>query len=196
MDKNDVAAVLGKLDFEIFVLTAAHQDRCNGQIACWVVPATIVPQVPRMLVGVGRTTFTRELIEMSRRFALNLLGKDQWPLVAHFGFRSGRETDKFATVPFERGVTGSPILQGTVGYLECEVRTVLDAGAHLFYLADVVEGKVMIDRSPLCLHHFPEVLPPADFTTMQRLMEHDIQRNLALLRQSPAPSPSPRCGGG
>ena len=180
MDENSVAAVLGKLDFEIFVLTAAHQDRCNGQIVCWVVPATIVPQVPRILVGVGRMTFTRELIEASRRFALNLLGKDQWPLVTHFGFRSGREMDKFATVPFERGVTGSPILLGTVGYLECEVRTVFDSGAHLFYLADVVEGKVVADRSPLCLHQLPEVLPPEDVATMRRLLEQDIQCNLAL----------------
>ena len=181
MDENSVAAVFGKLDFAIFVLTAAHQDRCSGQIVCWVVPVTIVPQVPRVLVGVGRMTFTRELIEVSRRFALNLLGKDQWPWVAHFGFRSGREMDKFATVPSERGVTGSPILSGTVGYLECEVRTVLDTGAHLFYLADVVEGKVVADRSPLCLHHLPDVLPPEDFATMQQLLEQDIQCNLPLL---------------
>ncbi|MDD5558162.1 flavin reductase family protein [Candidatus Methylomirabilis sp.] len=183
MDENSIAAVLGKLDYEIFVLTAAHQDRSSGQIVCWVVPATIVPQVPRILVGIGRTTFTRELIEVSRKFALNLLGKDQWPLVAHFGFRSGREMNKFATVPFERGVTGSPILQGTVGYLECEVRTVLDAGAgaHLFYLADVIDGKIVADRNPLCLHHLPEVLPPEDFATMRRLLEHDAQCNLGLL---------------
>lgn len=184
MDEHSIAAVLGKLDYEIFVLTAAHQDRCNGQIVCWVVPATIVPQVPRILVGVGRMTFTRELIEMSRRFVLNLLGKDQWPLIAHFGFRSGREIDKFATLPFERGVTGSPILRGTVGYLECEVRTVLDAGAHLFYLADVIEGKIVADRSPLCLHHLPEVLPPGDFATMRRLLEQDAQCNLALLEKT------------
>ncbi|HWQ70410.1 MAG TPA: flavin reductase family protein [Patescibacteria group bacterium] len=183
MDKNNIAAVLGKLDFEIFVLTAAHQDRRSGQIVCWVVPATIVPQLPRILVGVGRTTFTRELIEKSQRFALNLLGKDQWPLVTHFGFRSGREMDKFVTLPFERGVTGSPILSGTVGYLECRVRTVFDAGtgAHLFYLADVVEGKIVADRSPLCLHHLPDVLPPEDFATMQRLLEYDAQCNLGLL---------------
>lgn len=188
MDVNHIAMVLGKLDYEIFVLTAAHQDRRNGQIVCWVVPATIVPQVPRLLVGIGRTTFTRELIEASRSFALNLLGKDQWPLVTHFGFRSGRDMDKFATLPFEHGVTGSPILAGTVGYLECRVRTTVEAGtgAHLFYLADVVEGKLVADRSPLCLHHLPELLPPEDLATMRRLLEHDAQCNLALLTKAAA----------
>lgn len=192
MDANTVTTVLGKLDFEIFVLTAAHQNRRSGQIVCWVVPATIVPQLPRILVGLGRMSFTRELIEMSQGFALNLLGKDQWPWVAHFGFRSGREIDKFAALPHERGVTGSPILSGTVGYLECRVRSVFDAGAgaHLFYLADVIEGRIVSDQSPLCLHDLPELLPPQDLATMQRLLEYDAQCNLALFskhsRQQPA----------
>ena len=78
MDATSIAAVLGKLNQEVFVLTAADRDRRSGQIATWVMPATIIPQVPRLLVGVGRLTYTRELIEASRRFALNLLGQDQW----------------------------------------------------------------------------------------------------------------------
>ena len=181
MDQSSIAAVLGKLDSEVFVLTAADGDRRNGQIVCWVLPATIVPQVPRVLVGVGRLTFTRELIEASRRFALNLLGQDQWRWVPHFGFRSGRDEDKFATIPFERGVTGSPLLAGIVGYLECEVRSALDAGPHFFYLADVLEGRLVADREPLHLRQLLKVLPPEDLATMSRLLEQDITRNLALL---------------
>ncbi|MGH7411971.1 MAG: flavin reductase family protein [Candidatus Methylomirabilis sp.] len=181
MDQASIGAVFGKLDSEVFVLTAADGDRRNGQIVCWVVPATIVPQVPRVLVGIGRLTRTRELIEGSRRFALNLLGQDQWRWVPHFGFRSGRDTDKFATVPFQRGITGSPLLPGVVGYLECKVKSVLDAGAHLFYLADVLEGRLMADREPLRLNQLPEVLSPEDLATMQRLLKQDIARDLALL---------------
>jgi ferric-chelate reductase [NAD(P)H] len=173
--------VLGKLDSEVFVLTAADGDRRNGQIVSWVVPATIVPQVPRIIVGVGRLNLTRELIERSRTFALNLLGEDQWRWVPHFGFRSGREVDKFATVPFERGITGSPILPGVVGYLECLVKSDLDGGAHCFYLSDVLEGRLVADRESLRLSHLPGVLPPNDLATMQRLLERDIVRDRALL---------------
>ena len=182
MDQASIAAVLGKLDNEVFVLTAADGDRRNGQIVCWVLQATIVPQVPRVLVGVGRLTYTRELIEGSRRFALNLLGQDQWRWVPHFGFKSGRDGDKFATITFERGMTGSPILPGIVGYLECEVKSVLDAGAHLFYLADVLAGQLVADREPLRLQRLPDLLPPEDVATMRRLLEQDITRHLALLK--------------
>ena len=181
MDPRRIAAVLGKIDFEVFVLTAAAGNRWNGQIVCWVMPATIVPQVPRLIVGIGRMTYTRELIEASRMFALNLLGKDQWPWVPHFGFRSGRDVNKFSTVPFERGMTGSPLLPGTVGYLECEVRSSLDAGAHVFYLADVLDGQLISNRDPLRLHQLSEVLPPEEIETMQRLLEQDIPRDLRLL---------------
>jgi len=181
MDQACISAVLDKMDFEVFVLTAADGGRRNGQIVSWVMPATIVPQVPRLLVGVGRMTYTRELIEASRKFALNLLGEDQWPWVPHFGFRSGRDVDKFATVPYKDGVTGSPLLPGVVGYLECQVRAALDAGAHLFYLADVLEGKLVSDREPLRLHQLSEVLPPEEMATMRRLLEQDIPRHMSLL---------------
>jgi flavin reductase (DIM6/NTAB) family NADH-FMN oxidoreductase RutF len=181
MDQAGIAAVLGKLDAEVFVLTAADGDRRNGQIVCWVMPATIVPQVPRVMVSVGRLTYTRELIEASGRFALNLLGEDQWGWVPHFGFTSGRETDKFAEVPFGRGVTGSPVLAGVVGYLECGVRSVLDGGAHLSYLADVLEGRLVEDREPLRLSRLPLLLPQEDLSTMMRLLERDSARDLGLL---------------
>jgi len=182
MDQAGIAAVLGRLDSEIFVLTAADGDRRNGQIVCWVVPATIVPQVPRIIVGVGRLNYTRELIEESRRFALNLLGRDQWRWVPHFGFRSGREVDKLASVPWERGHTGSPLLPGVVGYLECAVRSVLDAGAHFFYVADVLEGRLVAGGEPLRLAQLPGVLAPDDLATMQQLLDRDIARDLAFLR--------------
>lgn len=182
MDQDSIAAVIGRLDSEIFVLTAADRDRRNGQIVSWVLPATIVPQVPRVLVGIGRLTYTRELIETSRRFALNLLGSDQWQWVSHFGFRSGRDMDKFAAVTFERGTTGSPILPGIVGYLECEVKSVLDAGGHFFYLADVQAGQLVADREPLRIQQLPELLPPEDVATMKRLLEQDIARHFAILR--------------
>jgi flavin reductase (DIM6/NTAB) family NADH-FMN oxidoreductase RutF len=181
MDQASIAALLGKMDFELFVLTAANGVRRNGQIVTWVMPATIVPEVPRLLVGIGRMTYTRELIEASRTFALNLLGEDQWPWVPHFGFRSGRDVNKLATVPFTHGVTGSPLLSGAVGYLECQVRAALDAGAHLFYLADILEGKLISDREPLRLHQLSEVLPMEEMATMRRLLEEDIPRHMSLL---------------
>jgi flavin reductase (DIM6/NTAB) family NADH-FMN oxidoreductase RutF len=183
MDQAGIAEVLGKLDSEVFVLTAADGNRRNGQIVCWVLPATIVPQVPRVMVGIGRLTYTRELIEASRRFALNLLGKDQWKWVPHFGFRSGRDTDKLAGIPIDRGgATGSPLLPGIVGYVEAEVTSVLDGGAHLFYLADVVAGQLVADREPLRLSQLPALLSPEDLSTMMRLLEQDRVRDLGLLR--------------
>lgn len=180
MDQGAIAGVLGKIDQEVFVLTAADGERRNGQIVVWVMSASIIPQVPRVVVGVGRMTYTCELIQASRKFALNMLGVDQWQWVPHFGFQSGRDLDKFSTIPFDRGVTGSPLLPGIVGYVECEVRAALDARAHFFYLADVVDGKLVSDREPLRLQQLLKLLPPDDLATMGRLLKEDIARDISL----------------
>lgn len=181
MDQASIGAVLGKIDHEVFVLTAADGDRRNGQIVVWVVPASIIPQFPRVVVGVGQMTYTCELIQASGKFALNMLGADQWQWVPHFGLQSGRDTDKLAEIPFERGMTGSPLLPGVVGYVECEVRSVLDARAHFFYLADVVDEKIVSDREPLRFQQLLTLLPPDDLATMRRLLEEDRTRDLSLL---------------
>lgn len=181
MDQDGIGAVLGKIEREIFVLTAADGDRHNGQVVVWVMPASIIPHVPRVVVGVGQMTYTCELIQASGKFALNMLGVDQWSWVPHFGFQSGRDTDKFSKIPFARGITGSPLLPGVVGYVECEVRSVLDARAHFFYLADIVEGKLVSDREPLHFEQLLKLLPSDDLATMRRLLEEDRARDLSLL---------------
>lgn len=181
MGQDGIEAVLEKIDREVFVLTAADGARRNGQVVVWVMPASIIPQLPRVVVGVGQMTYTSELIQASGKFALNMLGVDQWPWVPHFGFHSGRDTDKFAKIPFERGITGSPLLPGVVGYLECEVRAVLDARAHFFYLADVLDGKLVSDREPLRFQRLLKLLSPTDLATMRHLLEEDRARDLTLL---------------
>jgi flavin reductase (DIM6/NTAB) family NADH-FMN oxidoreductase RutF len=181
MVEAGIASIFAKLDGEVFVLTASDGARHSGQIVTWVLPATIVPEVPRVLVGVGRLTFTREVMEASRRFALNLLGHDQWRWVPHFGFRSGRDVEKFAGISFRRGSTGSPLLPDTVGYLECHTRSVMDGGAHLFYLGDVVAGDLVSEREPLRVHHLSRVLSPEELGTMRRLLERDIVEQRSLL---------------
>ncbi|MFH1097418.1 MAG: flavin reductase [Candidatus Desantisbacteria bacterium] len=56
-------------------------------------------------------------------FAISILAKET-PLefIGHFGFKSGREVDKFKSINYKPGITGVPIiLDNSTGYLEAEV---------------------------------------------------------------------------
>ncbi|GAB6172637.1 hypothetical protein JCM15765_21150 [Paradesulfitobacterium aromaticivorans] len=56
-------------------------------------------------------------------------------LIGQFGFKSGREIDKFAGVSFRLGTTGVPILlEHSIGYLEAEVSKRLDVETHTVFI--------------------------------------------------------------
>ncbi|HYT91687.1 MAG TPA: flavin reductase family protein [Gemmataceae bacterium] len=150
-----ISEVFAQLDRELWLLTAAAGERRGGLIATFVNQASIVPDTPRVVVGLARQHHTWELVEAAGAFALHLLGEDQLDLVWQFGLLSGRDTDKLAGLPSRAGVTGSPILTTAPAFLECRVEARLDTGDRTVYLAEVVAG---------------ELLRPMPFLTMKQLL--------------------------
>jgi len=106
----------------VTLVTSAAAGRRNVMAAAWAMPLDFEP--PKVALVVDRSTLTRELIEASGRFTLNLPCRAQAPTTLAVGSVSGRETDKFArfglaTLPGSRGE--APLLAGCVGWLECRV---------------------------------------------------------------------------
>lgn len=58
----------------------------------------------------------------------------------HFGFKSGRERDKYGEIGWRQGTTGAPLLEDAPGYIECRLvpGQEIDAGTHLAFLGEVV----------------------------------------------------------
>src|SRR5260370_23525011 len=115
MDKTAASALCAWLDPELWLVTAQAGSRRGGLIATFVNQASLVPDLPRMLVGIARQHHTWELIDASGAFALHLLAPRNLDWVGHFGLRSGRDVDKFEGLPVQTALTGSPILEGAIG---------------------------------------------------------------------------------
>lgn len=146
---TEVSAVESRLDRELWVVTSTDGTRFGGLIATFVSTASIVPGMPRVLVGIARHHRTWELIETSGAFALHLFGEQHLDWVVRFGLQSGRETDKFAGMVHRPGRSGSPILDGALAWLDCRVETKMETGDRTVYLAEVV-GASLIQAGP-CL---------------------------------------------
>lgn len=136
-------------DHEIHVVTARHEGRDSGQVATWIMPATLVPDRPRVAIVLSPQNFTHGLIAASGRFVLNLLAEEQHALVPLFGLHSTRDIDKFSDMQVERTSSGIAVLPGSCGWAECEVVSSMDLGDRIVYAADVVEQRVFPGKSPL-----------------------------------------------
>jgi flavin reductase (DIM6/NTAB) family NADH-FMN oxidoreductase RutF len=194
MDETAAETLFAWLDRELWLVTAQAGGRAGGLIATFVSPASIVPEQPRMLVGLAKTHHTHGLVEASDAFALHLLGAQQLDWVWRFGLASGRDADKFADLPFRTGATGSPLLDDAVGWLDCRVEARLDTGDRTVYLAEVVEGRVTHFAPPLTVRHLVQLAPAPRLAEMKRQRHFDGVADaeaIRLWRQRPeAPGPA------
>src|SRR5205814_89950 len=151
------------IDREIWLVTAAHAGGRGGLIATFVSQASIVPDMPRMLVGIAKQHHTHGLIEATRAFTLHLLDESHLDWVWRFGLHSGQDVDKFA---------GMKELDA-VAWMKCDVETSLDTGDRTIYLAAVVGAKLEKQTPPLTLKRLLQLAPPERLRELREGMARD-----------------------
>ena len=151
----------------VTLVSSAHEGRQNVMAAAWAMPLDFDPS--KVAIVIDANTFTRQLIEASGEFALNIPCKAIAANVLQAGSTSGKEVDKFAYAElghFPAKVIGAPLVEGCVAWLECRVLPRPDnQQRHDLFLAEVVaaqaddrvfrEGRWQFDDDNLrTLHYF------------------------------------------
>lgn len=110
------------------LVTSAYGEQSNIMAAAWNMPLDFDP--PRIAIVIDKKTYTRELIEASGSFAINVPCCAQAERVVKAGSSSGREllgrvpADKFAAFglpTFAASKIAAPLVEGCVAWLECQV---------------------------------------------------------------------------
>ncbi|MEO8601943.1 MAG: flavin reductase family protein [bacterium] len=89
---------------------------------------------PLALVCIDKKAETYEHFEPAGFFAVNFLALDQRDVSQRFAKHGG---DKFNATAWRSGELGAPILDGTLGYVECRIVHVYDGGDHTIYVGQV-----------------------------------------------------------
>jgi flavin reductase (DIM6/NTAB) family NADH-FMN oxidoreductase RutF len=167
------ASLFAQCDRELWLVTAAAGGRRGGLIATFVGQASLVPELPRVLVGLARQHYTWELVEGSGAFALHLLDEPHLDWVWRFGLRSGRDGDKLEGLAVGPGVTGSPLLADAPGWLDCRVEARLDTGDRTVYLAEVVDARLSRLGRPLTVKRLLELAPAERLRELKEQVARD-----------------------
>ncbi len=148
---------LHKISYGLYIVSSKKGDKFNGQIANTVFQTTAEP--PMVAVCINKKNLTHEFIKKSKIFTISILSKETpMKFIGLFGFRSGRDLDKFKDVNYKSGAAGVPIvLDNTIGYLECEVISSMDAKSHTLFLAKVLDAEIIKDGEPMTYSYYHEV---------------------------------------
>lgn len=104
---------------------------------------------PLVLFCVARSSSSWPDVRSADRFCVNILGENQRELSARFA-TSG--TDKFGGVPWQPSPGGAPVLDGSIGWLECSVEKEIPAGDHDVVLARVHDLDTRQEDAPLLFY--------------------------------------------
>jgi flavin reductase (DIM6/NTAB) family NADH-FMN oxidoreductase RutF len=166
----------------LWLVTSAHQGQRGGFIATFVVRASIVAELPRMVIGVANHHHTWGLIEGSGRLALHLIAQDDLDAVWRFGLASGHQTDKLAGL--EPAVTpeGNPLYTPSRAWLDCRVETQMETGDRSVYLCAVTGGAVLSPGPVLGVETLLRDAPPERRAELDRLYAADQLTDAAAIR--------------
>jgi flavin reductase (DIM6/NTAB) family NADH-FMN oxidoreductase RutF len=183
MDQQAISTIFAQLDREIWLVTASAGDRRGGLIATFVSHASIVPQLPRVLVGIAKQHHTWQLIQGSGAFAMHLLDEEHIAWVWQFGLHSGRDVDKFADLAWQTGLHGAPLLQDALAWLECGVEATLDTGDRSIYLAEVLDGHINRSSVPLTFKRLLQFAPADKLRSLKEGLARDGAIDAAAIQE-------------
>jgi flavin reductase (DIM6/NTAB) family NADH-FMN oxidoreductase RutF/rubredoxin len=148
---------LNKISYGLYVVSSVQGDRHNGQIANTVFQITSEP--PTIAVSINKENLTHEYIESSGLFTVSILSKEApMPFIGQFGFKTGREVDKFKGVGYRLGANGCPVvLDNVTGYLEARVEKAMDVGTHTIFAGLVTDAQSVSNGEPMTYAYYHEV---------------------------------------
>jgi Rubredoxin len=163
-----------KLSYGLYVIGSIKEGTFNGQIANTVFQISSEPAT--IAVSLNKNNLTNEFVKASQVFSVSVLPKSaDLAFIGHFGFKSGREIDKYQTIPNKKGMTGAPVLlEKSIGYLEAEVISSIDLETHTVFIGRVKNSEVFTDDEPMTYAYYHQLkrgsVPP---TTPAALNENE-----------------------
>lgn len=144
IDKDTFRRVLSNFAAGVTVVTTFDRDRRpHGLTATAFTSVSLDP--PLVLVCIDKKAETFPHFAPAGVFAVNFLGTDQRDVSQHFAKHGG---DKFTGMGWRQGALGAPILDGTIGHVECRIAHAYEGGDHVIYVGEI-DSAAAGDGQPL-----------------------------------------------
>lgn len=130
----------------VTLVTMRAGEETHGLTVSGFVGLSLNP--PLVMISIGRELQSRTFLDQGRCFAVNFLREDQRELADRFAGRLG-EVDRFADVLTRSEVTGAPIVEDCLAWLDCRLVDQHLAGDHIIYIGEVVASGVNESDKPL-----------------------------------------------
>jgi flavin reductase (DIM6/NTAB) family NADH-FMN oxidoreductase RutF len=145
---SEFRQAMGTFATGVTIVTVDLEGGVHGMTANAFASVSLDPML--VLVCVDHTTRTHAHLHAKKRFGINVLREDQRAISEYYARpeRTHEHAEEEAGARFERTQHGTPMLQGSLVYLECRLHSAEEAGDHTIFIAEV-EDVVVREGEPL-----------------------------------------------
>ena len=143
-DDKQFRNVLGHFATGVTIITAMDGEEPVGMAANSFTSLSLDP--PLILFCVAHTSSTWPRIEAAGTFAVNILGEAHEDLSNLFAKKGA---DRFSQTPWRIGVSGAPVLEEAIAYLDCQFESEYPGGDHKIIVGRVLDLDMREGARPL-----------------------------------------------
>jgi ferric-chelate reductase [NAD(P)H] len=159
----------------MYIVSSCLPEKPNGQIANAAMQTTAEPAT--IAVCLNKENLTESCIQETGLFAISVL-QEEVPMtfIGTFGFKSGRDVNKFEGVDYITGDLNIPIVrEWSLSAFEVKVTGSLDLGTHTLFTGEIASARVFKDGVPLTYANYhlvkrgksPKTAPTFAFNNMK-----------------------------
>ncbi len=148
---------LHKISYGLYVICSKNGEKMNGQIANALFQVTAEPAT--IAVSINKQNLTHEYIEKSNFFTVSILSENTpMDFIGNFGFKSGRDIDKFKDIEYKLGKDKVPlVLDNALACIEAKVINKIDVGTHTIFIGRVEDADILSEDKPMTYEYYHKV---------------------------------------
>ena len=158
-NKNDMSALF-RIGYGLYVVTSNDGKHDNGLIVNTVTQVSDNPN--RIAVNINKANYSYHVIKRTGIMNVNCLSTEApFKVFEQFGFRSGRNVNKFEGCTPARADNGLVILPHYINAaFSLKVEDYVDLGSHGMFICSVTEARVMSDKPTMTYDYYHKNVKP------------------------------------
>lgn len=141
LNKDALAPVLGKLVSGLYIVSLKAGDKDAGFLASWVQQAGFEPPMLTIAFNKGRSAHL-DLLKESKNAVVNIMAKENSKTMSAFFKAPPEEGSVFDALDTKAGENGVPVLNDSLGYMECTYKAEMASEDHIVVLMEITAGKI------------------------------------------------------
>lgn len=147
-----------KITYGLYIVSSGNSNEKAGYIANTAFQVTAEP--PQIAISCNKDNHTSKILDESNVYSISILKEDASPdIIGLFGYKTGKEVDKFENVNYFPGETGVPIVtEESIAWFECKIVNKFNVGTHVIYIGEIVNYDLLDEKGiPLTYDYYRNV---------------------------------------